>query len=58
MPFGVVNGVGQVMGVLDGDGDRRRGGAVLGVNLWCLIVTNRMALCSSQITLGRTCYNS
>ena len=25
MPFGVVSGVGRGMGVLDGDGDRRRG---------------------------------
>ena len=33
MPFGVVNGVGRGMGVLDGGGDRRREGAVFGVNL-------------------------
>jgi len=32
MPFGMVNGVGRRMGVLDGGGDRRREGAVLGVN--------------------------
>jgi len=32
MPFGVVSGVGRRMGVLDGDGDRRRERAVLGVN--------------------------
>jgi len=28
MPFGMVSGVGREMGVLDGDGDRRREGAV------------------------------
>ena len=33
MPFGVVRGVGQRMGVLDRGGDRRRARAVLGVNL-------------------------
>ena len=33
MLFGMVSGVGQMMGVLDGDGDRRREGAVLGVNV-------------------------
>ena len=33
MPFGVVSGVGRGMGVLDGGGDRRREGTVLGVNL-------------------------
>jgi len=33
MPFGVVSGVGRGIGVLDGDGDRRRERAVLGVNL-------------------------
>ena len=31
MPFGVVSGIGRGMGVLDGDGDRRRRGS-LGVN--------------------------
>jgi len=40
MPFGVVRGVGRGMGVLDGGGDRRREGAVLGVNLGRPIVTN------------------
>jgi len=33
MPFGMVSGVGREMGVLDSDGDRRRGMAVLGV-MW------------------------
>jgi len=33
MPFGVVNRVGRRMGVLDGGGDRRREGIVLGVNV-------------------------
>jgi len=37
MPFGIVNGVGRRMGVLDGGGDRRREGAVLGVNV-CIVV--------------------
>jgi len=32
MPFGVVSGVGLGMGVLDFDGDRRRGRGSLGVN--------------------------
>jgi len=51
MPFGVVNGVGREMGVLDGGGDRPREGAVLGVNLGRPIVTNgAFATCSSQIT--------
>ena len=40
MPFGVVRGVGRGMGVLDFGGDRRRGRAVLGVNLGRTIVTN------------------
>jgi len=40
MPFGVVSGVGREMGVLDGCGDRRREGAVLGVNVGRSIVTN------------------
>ena len=40
MPFGVVSGVGLGMGVLDFGGDRRREGAVLGVNLGRPIVTN------------------
>jgi len=30
MPFGMVSGVGRGTGVLDGRGDRRREGAVLG----------------------------
>jgi len=56
MPFGVVRGVGRAMGVLDWGGDRRRGGAVLGVNLGRSIVINgAFATRSSQITL-RTCY--
>jgi len=40
MPFGVVSGVGRGMGVLDGGGDRRREGAVLGVNVGRPIVTS------------------
>jgi len=40
MPFGVVSGIGRGMGVLDGGGDRRREGTVLGVNLGRPIVTN------------------
>ena len=40
MPFGMVNGVGRGMGVLDGGGDRRRRRAVFGVNFERLIVTN------------------
>jgi len=40
MPFGVVSGVGQEMGVLDGGGDHRREGKILGVNLRNPIVTN------------------
>jgi len=39
MPFGVVSGVGLGMGVLNFGGDRRRGRAVLGVNLGRPIVT-------------------
>jgi len=33
MPFGVVNGIGRGMGVLDGRGDRRRGSSNFGVNV-------------------------
>jgi len=33
MPFGTVSVVGQGMGVFDGGDDRRRGRALLGVNL-------------------------
>jgi len=40
MPFGMVSGVGQRMGVLDGCGYRRRKGAVLAVNFGRPIVTN------------------
>ena len=40
MLFGVVSGVGQGMGVLDGDGDRRRGRSRFWVNLGRPIVTN------------------
>jgi len=39
MPFVVVSGVGRGMGVLDRDDDRRRGRAILGVNLRHPIVT-------------------
>ena len=40
MPFGVVSGVGRGMGVLDGNGDHRREGAVLNVNAGRPIVNN------------------
>jgi len=40
MPFWVVSGVGRGISVLDGGGDRRREGTVLGVNVRCPIVTN------------------
>ena len=40
MPFRVVSRVVRMMGVLDGGGDRRREGTVLGVNLGRPIVTN------------------
>ena len=40
MPFVVVSGIGLGMGVLDFGGDRQRGRAVWGVNLWRPIVTN------------------
>ena len=56
MPFGVMKGVGQGMGVLDGVVIVEGEGAVLGVNLGLPIVTNgAFAMRSSQITL-RTCY--
>jgi len=41
MPFGVMNGVGRGMGVLDRGGDRRRGRGILGMNMGRSIVTNR-----------------
>jgi len=44
MPFGVVSGVGQGMGVLDGGGDRRRRRGSLGVNLGRPIVIAHDAL--------------
>ena len=50
MPFSVVSGVGLGMGVLDFDGDRRRGRGSLGVHLWRPIVTSGdfvMSLCGS-----------
>jgi len=61
MPFGVVRVVGQKMGVLDGGGDRRREGAVLGVNLGRPIVINQWELCCVSDALfpsysGRTCH--
>jgi len=54
----MVSGVGRGMGVLEGGGDRRRKGAVFGVNLELPIVTPTLlrscarATRSSQITLG------
>ena len=44
MPFGMVSWVGRGMGVLDGGGDRRREGVVLGVNLGRPVVIP-MGLC-------------
>jgi len=59
MPLGVVSVVGIRMSVLDGGGDHRREGTVLGVNLGYAIVTNEELLhgCAtathcSQMTLG------
>jgi len=40
MLFGMVSGVGRGIAVLDGGGDRRREGAVSGVNMGRPIVTN------------------
>jgi len=40
MQFGLVSVVSRGTGVLDDGGDRRREGAVLGVNVGCPIVTN------------------
>ena len=55
MPFGVMSGVGRVMGVFDGGGDRRREGTVLGMGtLWRSFILCREGWrrgCS-QITLG------
>ena len=59
MPFGVVSGVGQRLGVLDGVVIVEGEGAVLGMNLGHPIVTNgtffhscARATCSSHISLG------
>jgi len=38
MPFGVLSGVGRGMGVLDRGGDRRKEGAVFGLNVGHSIV--------------------
>ena len=45
MPFGMVSGVGRGMGVLDEGRDRRREGAVLGVNLGhpCIVINEDFA---------------
>jgi len=40
MPFGMVSGVGRVMGVLDGGGEHQRGRGSFGINLGCPTVTN------------------
>jgi len=40
MPFGMVNGVSQGMGALDGCGDRQMGRGIFGVNLGHPILTN------------------
>jgi len=55
MPFGMVRGVGQGMGVLDGGGDRRRGRGSFGVNVGRPIVTNRAFTTRSSQTTLRTC---
>jgi len=66
MPFGLVNGVGRGMGVLGGDGDRRRRGAGLGINVplqplgtfgtWAtwqdLFVYNAMLVCLSCVCVS------
>jgi len=58
MPFAVVSEAGLGMGVLDFGGDRRRQGAILGVNLVHPTVTNGAVVThSSQVTL-RTCFPS
>jgi len=49
MQFGMVNVVSRGMGVLYGDGDRRRGKAVLGVNLGHTIVINGCADVVNQL---------
>jgi len=40
MPFGIVSGVGQVMGALDGGGNRQRGRGSFGGEFGCPVVTN------------------
>ena len=64
MPFGVVSGAGRGMGVLDRDGDRRRGKGSFGgkcgasyCNQWgtlwlCILCREGWLRASSQITLG------
>jgi len=64
MPFRVVNGVGKAMGVLDGDGECRRGRDSFRVNVGHPIVTiwnlrglvilcrEGLRRCFSQIALG------
>ena len=54
MPFGMVSGVGQRMGVLDGGGECRRERGSFGVNLGRPIVTDGTATRCSKITLERT----
>jgi len=54
MPFAMVSGVGRGMGVLDGDGDRRRGrGSFVGE--FGASHCNQWGLCDAAFTLGRTC---
>jgi len=58
MQFGLVSGVGRVIGVLHRGGDRRRGRGSFGSELGHPIVIDgdfARATCSSEITLGRTC---
>jgi len=49
MPFGVVNGVGQGMGIFDWGGDRRKGRGSFGVNVGRPVVTNGI-LCVTAAT--------
>ena len=56
MPVWVVSWVIQGTYILDGVVIIEWEGAILGVNVWHPIVTNRMVICSSLTTLGRTCF--
>jgi len=59
MPFGMGSGVGRGMGVLDGGNNRRRGRGRFGGEFGASHCNyRRLRRGCSQITLGRTCYNS